>query len=156
MAMNKYAEYTKQLRALGREAVRIQKAADRVYARGCAEVVNTLKDSLVGRWACLFSPAEYEPGTTEVALYRITSVRLNGYYRSEYRIVRFAYDRVATFHYGKNQDVCVAETLGHGYLSMYVERDFTLWDYSTEEPFEDFTKNKYVKKALKYMEDNKL
>lgn len=25
-----------------------------------------------------------------------------------------------------------------------------------EEPFEDFTKNKYVKKALKYMENNKL
>lgn len=32
----------------------------------------------------------------------------------------------------------------------------TCGDCITEEPFEDFAKNKYVKKALKYMENNKL
>lgn len=53
MAMKKYAKYTKKLRALGREAVRIQKEADKVYARGCTEVIAEIKARMEGKWVCL-------------------------------------------------------------------------------------------------------
>lgn len=170
MAMNKYAEYTKQLRALGREAVRIQKEADRVYAKGCTLVTKNLKESGIGKWVCTRDPYITPTGITELFLLHVTGVKACGTYGLEYRCIELSYNSCLLFRFelkkntpavfppwyiNKHVNPMIPYN-GKGKEYLYVKKDFSLWITETETSFNDLSHNRYVKKALKYMEDNKL
>lgn len=168
MAMKKYAEYTKQLRALGREAVRIQKAADRVYARGCILVTKNLKESLIGKWVCSSDPYITPTGITELFLLHVTDVKSSGTYSLEYRCLELSYNSCLLFRFEigkKNPEVFppwyvnkhvnpMIPYNGKGKEYLYVKKDFSLWITKTETSFNDLSHNRYVEKALKYMQNN--
>lgn len=158
MAMKKYAEYTRQLRALGREAVRIQKAADRVYAKGCAEIIAELKAGMLGKWVCLREPVSSASGMTELSLHHISNIEIYGTYCNDNKLIHINNDDSRLFHFypGKVKPNVSRYWYEGNYIDLYIEKDFSLWYSYDEILFEDYSRNKYVKKALKYMENNKL
>ena len=159
MAMKKYAKYTKKLRALECEAVRIQKEADKVYARGCTEVIAEIKARMEGKWVCLRKPDTSDSGMTVLSLYHVSGVEIFGTYYNDCTLVHINIDDSRMFKYYSSK-VIKPETkiflVEGSYLSLYIEKDFSLWYCYDDIPFEELSCDKYVKKALKYMEDNKL
>lgn len=158
MAMKKYAKYTKKLRALGREAVRIQKEADKVYARGCTEVIAEIKARMEGKWVCLRKPYTIEPGMTVLSLYHVSDVEIFGTYYNDNKLIHINIDDSRLFHFypGKVKPNVSRYWYEENYIGLYIEKDLSLWYSYDEILFEDYSRNKYVKKALKYMENNKL
>jgi len=156
--MKKYAKYTKKLRALGREAVRIQKEADKVYARGCTEVIAEIKARMEGKWVCLRKPYTIEPGMTVLSLYHVSDVEIFGTYYNDNKLIHINIDDSRLFHFypGKVKPNVSRYWYEENYIGLYIEKDLSLWYSYDEILFEDYSRNKYVKKALKYMENNKL